>query len=53
VTLALASPGSPAVEERVVELRTHLTEFSLADDGRVDGIVLDPRHQILMRRPEY
>ena len=53
VTLAVAGSGSPVGGEHVVELRSRLTEFSLAVDERVDEIVLDPHHHILMWRPEY
>jgi len=53
VTLALTRSGSPVGEEHVVELRSRLAEFSLAVDGKVDEIVLDPHHHILMWRPEY
>lgn len=53
VTLATARSGSPELEEHVVELRTHVTDFSLAVEGSVEEIVLDPHHHILMWRPEY
>jgi hypothetical protein len=53
VTPALARSGSSVGGEHVVELRSRLTEFSLAVDERVDEIVLDPHYHILMWRPEY
>ena len=53
LTLGLARSGSPVAAEHVVELRSGLTEFSLAVDERVDEIVLDPHHHILMWKPEY
>ncbi len=53
LTLGLAGSGSPVGGEHVVELRERLTEFSLAVDERVDEVVLDPPHHILMWRPEY
>ena len=53
LTLELTRSGSPVGGEHVVELRSRLTEFSLAVEERVDEIVLDPHYQILMWRPEY
>ena len=53
VRLLDVQPFTPVGGEHVVELRSRLTEFSLAVDERVDEIVLDPHHQILMWRPEY
>jgi len=43
----------PVGGEHVVELRSPLKESSLAVDERVDEIVLDPHHHILMWRPEF
>jgi aminopeptidase N len=53
VTLAPTRSGSSVGGEHVVEITERRTEFSLAVDERVDEIVLDPHHHILMWRPEY
>jgi hypothetical protein len=53
LTLGLNGSGSTVGGEHVVELRSRLTEFSLAVDEKVDEIILDPHHHILMWRPEY
>jgi hypothetical protein len=53
VNLSLARTGSPKAEERVVELRSRVTEFSLNVEGRIDEVALDPNRDILIWRPEY